>query len=122
MDGTCRVYDVSEPEHPKQVYEHKIGAQVNMVSQSWDGERVYFTSSLLAHWDKKGKDNEQFLKAYGWDGKQLSPLFAIDFTKEKLGRPHLMRFGQEQFYKNQIYAAGDSRLARTDVTGVPEGK
>jgi selenium-binding protein 1 len=122
MDGTCRVYDVSEPEHPKQVYEHKIGAQVNMVSQSWDGERVYFTSSLLAHWDKKGKDNEQFLKAYGWDGKQLSPLFAIDFTKEKLGRPHLMRFGQEQFYKNQIYAAGDSRLARTDVAGVPEGK
>ena len=33
-----------------------------MVSESWDGKRVYFTSSLLANWDKKGADNEQFLK------------------------------------------------------------
>jgi hypothetical protein len=23
-----------------------------MVSESWDGKRVYFTSSLLANWDK----------------------------------------------------------------------
>ena len=35
-----------------------------MVSQSWDGKRVYFTSSLLANWDKKGADNEQFLRSY----------------------------------------------------------
>ena len=34
-----------------QVYEHKIGPQVNMVSQSWDGKRLYFTTSLLANWD-----------------------------------------------------------------------
>ena len=72
MDGSCRVYDVSDPHKPQLAHtQQKIGAQVNMVSQTWDGERVYFTSSLLAKWDKKGADNEQFLKAYGWDGKKL---------------------------------------------------
>jgi len=116
MDGTCRVYDVSNPKQPKLVHEQKIGSQLNMLSQSWDGERVYFTSSLLANWDKKGADDEQFLKAYRWDGKRLSPLFAIDFKKQGLGRPHLMRFGQEQFYKNQIYTAAPAPLARATAT------
>src|SRR5438046_1264709 len=111
MDGTCRVYDVSDPHQPKLVHTQKIGSQVNMVSETWDGKRVYFTSSLLANWDKTGKDNEQFLKAYGWDGKQLTALFAVDFLKEKLGRPHIMHFGQERFYKNQIYAGETGRLA-----------
>ncbi len=42
-----------EPAQPaRQSTSSKIGAQVNMVSQSWDGKRVYFTSSLLANWDK----------------------------------------------------------------------
>src|SRR5439155_527827 len=72
MDGTCRVYDVSDPHQPKLVLTEKIGSQVNMVSETWDGKRVYFTSSLLANWDKTGKDNEQFLKAYGWDGNRLT--------------------------------------------------
>jgi selenium-binding protein 1 len=103
MDGTCRVYDVSDPHAPRLVHTQRIGSQVNMVSQTWDGKRVYFTSSLLANWDKTGADNEQFLKAYTWDGKKLAPLFSVDFLAEKLGRPHLMRFGQEQFYKNQLY-------------------
>jgi len=102
MDGMVRVYDVSSPKKPKLVHEQKIGAQVNMVSQSWTGEHVYFTSSLLAGWDKTGKDDEQFLKAYRWDGKKLSPLFSVDFKKEKLGRPHITRFGQDLFYKSQI--------------------
>ena len=102
MDGMVRVFDVSNPHKPKVVHEQKIGAQVNMVSQTWGGERAYFTSSLLANWDKKGKDNEQFLKAYSWDKKKFTPLFAVDFTKEQLGRPHLMRFGQDSFYKNEI--------------------
>jgi selenium-binding protein 1 len=113
VDGMARVYDISNPHKPKLAYQEKIGAQVNMVSESWDGERVYFTSSLLSKWDKKGADNEQFLKAYDWDGKKLTPRFTVDFTKEALGRPHLMAFGQEQFYKNQIYTAADGRLART---------
>jgi selenium-binding protein 1 len=103
MDGTCRVYNVSDPTKPQQIHEQKIGAQVNMVSQSWDGKRVYFTSSLLANWDKKGDANEQFLKAYTWDGKALKAAFSVDFYKEKLGRPHIMHLGQDQFYKNQIY-------------------
>jgi selenium-binding protein 1 len=115
MDGTCRVYDVSDPHHPTVVHEQKIGSQVNMVSETWDGERVYFTSSLLANWDKKGADDEQFLKAYGWDGKTLTPRFTVDFAKEKLGRPHIMRFGQTQFYKNQLYTAGTPQVARADT-------
>jgi selenium-binding protein 1 len=103
MDGTVRVFDVSDPHKPTVVYQQQIGPQLNMVSQTWDGERVYFTSSLLANWDKTGKDNEQFLKAYRWDGKTLTPLFTVDFIKEGLGRPHHMHFGQDQFYRNQIY-------------------
>jgi selenium-binding protein 1 len=69
-----------------------------MVSSSWDGKRLYYTSSLLANWDKKGDDNEQFFKAYSWDGKELKQQFAIDFSKEKLGRPHQMRFGARSLY------------------------
>jgi selenium-binding protein 1 len=103
MDGSCRVYNVGDPTKPKLIHQQKIGAQVNMVSQSWDGKRVYFTSSLLANWDKKGDQNEQFLKAYTWDGEALKQTFAVDFNKEQLGRPHIMHFGQDQFYKNQIY-------------------
>jgi selenium-binding protein 1 len=94
MDGTVRVYDVSEPRQPRLAHEKKIGAQVNMVSQSWDGKRVYFTSSLLARWDKEGVEDEQFLKAFGWDGKQLTPAFALDFRALGLGRPHIMNFGE----------------------------
>ena len=97
-DGLVRLYDVRDPFKPKQLYEKKIGAQLNMVSQSWDGKRLYFTSSLLANWDKKGADNEQFFKAFQWDGKQLTQRFAIDFSKEKLGRPHIMRFGAYSLY------------------------
>lgn len=98
MDGMTRVYDVSDPEKPKQIYEKKIGSQVNMVSQSWDGKRLYYTSSLLANWDKTGDANEQFLKAYSWDGRELKQRFAIDFLKEALGRPHLMNFGSTALY------------------------
>jgi methanethiol oxidase len=100
MDGMTRVYDVTDPHKPKQIYEKKIGAQVNMVSQSWDGKRLYYTSSLLAKWDKTGVDNEQFLKAYTWDGKELKPRFEIDFLEAGLGRPHLMRFGSRALYTN----------------------
>jgi len=98
MDGTARLFDISDPMKPKQVYQKKIGAQLNMVSQSWDGDRVYFTTSLLANWDKKGADNEQFLKAYDWDGKELKHRFTVDFAKEGLGRAHLMRFGARSLY------------------------
>jgi selenium-binding protein 1 len=98
FDGTVRVFDVTNPRAAKQIYEQKIGAQVNMVSQSWDGKRLYFTSSLLANWDGTNHEDEQFLKAFAWDGKQLTPKFAIDFEAEKLGRPHHMHFGQLGFW------------------------
>jgi selenium-binding protein 1 len=99
MDGSVRVFDVSQPRAPKQVYEKKIGPQVNMVSQSWDGKRLYFTTSLLANWDGTGGDDAQFIKAYDWNGKELTPAFEIDFRKQQLGRPHIMNFGQTGLYK-----------------------
>lgn len=98
MDAKSRLFDISDPFHPKQIYEHVIGKQVNMVSQSWDGERLYYTTSLLANWDKKGEDHEQFFKAYTWDGKKANLEFSIDFLKEKLGRAHQMRFGAYSLY------------------------
>jgi selenium-binding protein 1 len=98
MDGKTRLFDISNPHAPKQVYEKVIARQLNMVSQSWDGKRVYFTSSLLANWDKKGADDEQFLKAYKWDGKELVADFAVDFYAEKLGRAHIMNFGSAALY------------------------
>jgi selenium-binding protein 1 len=105
MDGKVRVYDISDPRNAKQIYERKIGAQVNMVSQSWDGERLYFTSSLLANWDGAGHEDEQFLRAFTWDGKALHPTFEIDFREKELGRPHLMRFGQEGFWAGREHDA-----------------
>jgi selenium-binding protein 1 len=89
---------VSDPQQPKPMHQSVIGRQPNMVTQSRDGERLYFTSSLLANWDKKGEDNEQFLKGYRWDGKELKPSFAIDFAKAKIGRPHMMTFGSTKLY------------------------
>jgi selenium-binding protein 1 len=92
MDGTTHYFDISNPEAPKEVYTKVTGRQVNMISQSWDGKRVYITSSLLEKWDKAGEDNEQFLRAFNWDGKELKPAFEVDFAKEKLGRAHHMKF------------------------------
>ena len=92
MDGKTRLFDLSNPEAPRQVYEKVTGKQVNMISQSWDGKRVYVSSSLLANWDKQGADDEQFVKLFSWDGKDLKEQWKIDFTKEKLGRAHHMKF------------------------------
>ncbi len=106
MDGTVRVFDVSSPRKPKLVLEQKLGQQLNMVSQSWDGERVYFTTSLLANWDKTGDANDQFVKAFDWDGAKLTPRFEVDFIQEGLGRPHIMRFGSIDFYKGRVAGGG----------------
>ena len=113
-DGTVRVYDVTDPFAPKQVYEKQIGEQVNMLSQSWDGTRVYFTSSLLASWDKKEAANGgdlQYFKAYDWDGKELTEKFAIDFIAAKLGKPHQMRFGAYALYAQTRPAPQQASLA-----------
>src|SRR5215213_3746328 len=92
MDGMTRYFDISNPEKPKETYQKHTGSQVNMVSQSWDGKRLYITSSLLSKWDKKGADNEQFMRAFRWNGLALTQAFEVDFTKAKLGRPHHMKF------------------------------
>ena len=66
-DGSTRAFDLSDPFAPVETYNKRIGEQVNMLSQSWDGKRIYYTSSLLANWDKKtATDGEdlQYFKAY----------------------------------------------------------
>ena len=116
-DGMARLFDISDPFNPKQIYAAKIGAQINMASQSWDGERVYFTSSLLANWDKteapEGEDL-QYFKAYKWDGNELQHQFSIDFLAENLGTPHQMRFGAYSIYgkKNPNIATAAGEAAR----------
>ncbi|MGB1008741.1 MAG: selenium-binding protein SBP56-related protein [Thiolinea sp.] len=98
MDGKTRYFDLTDIDNPKQTYEKEIGAQVNMASSSWSGERVYYTSSLLANWDKKGDDNDQYFKSFTWNGSELEEQFALDFNALKLGRPHQMRFGAYSLY------------------------
>ena len=113
-DGMARLFDISDPFSPVQVNQTRIGGQINMASQSWDGERVYFTSSLLANWDKQesadGADL-QFFKAYSWDGKELKEQFSIDFVEAKLGLPHQMRFGAYS-----LYGKTNPGLAAKEVT------
>jgi len=99
MDGKTRYFDLTNPEQAKQTYERVTGKQVNMISQSWDGTRVYVTSSLLANWDKGGADNEQFIRGFTWDGKELKPAFEVDFTAAKLGRAHHMKLGSAKLKK-----------------------
>lgn len=110
-DGKCRVFDVSDPQKPRQIYEKQIGRQVNMVSQSWDGKRLYFTSSLLARWDKQGADNEQFVRAYAWDGKELKPGFDLDFHRAQAWprSSHALRSAN---HGKRTQANGSPRLAR----------
>jgi selenium-binding protein 1 len=105
-DGMTRLYDISDPFNAKQLWEKRIGEQVNMVSQSWDGERVYFTSSLLANWDKTSPAGPdlQYLKVYKFDGEKLEQTLAIDFIAEKLGAPHQMRFGAHSLYGDKVSA------------------
>ena len=111
-DGMARAFDISDPFNPKEVYTKNIGAQINMTSQSWDGTRMYFTSSLLANWDKKQSDSGdvQYFKAYDWDGKELKHRFSIDFIAENLGMPHQMRFGAYSLYGKRAALETDIKV------------
>ena len=64
--------------------------------------RIYFTTSLLANWDKgdvpEVEGPPQFFKAYDQVDNDLVLKFTIDFAKEKLGMPHQMRFGAYSLY------------------------
>jgi len=112
MDGKTRLFDISDAHNPKQVFEEVIGTQVNMVSQSWDGERLYYSSSLLGNWDKKGKDNEQYVKLYKWDGKKLAKEWEVDFNAQKLGRADQMRFGAYSLYAKKPAQEIDREIAK----------
>jgi methanethiol oxidase len=105
MDGMTRYFDLTNPEAPKETYAKQTGKQVNMISQSWDGKRVYVTSSLLDKWDKGGADNEQFVRAFAWDGKELKMAFEVDFAKEGLGRAHHMKFSAKPTGKSMAQVA-----------------
>jgi len=113
-DGMARLFDISNPHQPKQILQEKIGEQINMVSQSWDGERVYFTSSLLANWDKTQSTGAdlQYFKLYDFDGKKLKHRFTIDFVGEKLGLPHQMRFGAYSLYGQTGPVSGAALTSR----------
>lgn len=108
-DGMTRGFDITDPHNPKLVHEQYIDRQVNMVSSSWDNSRLYYTSSLLANWDKKGADDVQYLKLYHWDGKDMELQFELDFYKEKLGRAHQMRFGAYSLYGKQAQVSTDKK-------------
>jgi selenium-binding protein 1 len=110
MDGKTRLFDITDPHAPVQVLEEQIGTQVNMVSSSWDGKRLYYSTSLLANWDKKGDENEQFLKLYHYEDGKLVKKFEIDFIAEKLGRAHQMRFGAYSLYSQKPSDAADIQL------------
>ena len=88
MDGTLRVYDVTNPFEGKLIETVKLGDMANMVSTSWDGTRVYSTNSLLSKWDKPG---DYWLKAFAWENGKLVPKFTTDFNP--VGRAHIMNFG-----------------------------
>jgi selenium-binding protein 1 len=115
-DGMVRLFDISNPHAPKEIYTKQIGAQLNMTSQSWDGKRMYFTSSLLANWDKtEGPQGDvQYFKTYTWKDGALHQEFAIDFLAEKLGAPHQMRFGARALYARSRPLDDDVEAAATD--------
>jgi len=75
MDGKTRYFDPPIRSAQADLRKADPGRQVNIISQSWDGKRVYITSSLLANWDKGGADNEQFLRGFTWNGKDLKQVF-----------------------------------------------
>ncbi len=69
-----------------------------MVAVRGDAPRI----ASFQEWDGTGGDDEQFLKAFDWNGKELTPRFELDFRELELGRPHIMRFGQIDFYKGRV--------------------
>ncbi len=97
VDGTLRVYDVSNPFEGKLIEQVKLGEMANMVSESWDGKRLYATNSLLSKWDKPG---DYWLKAYAWENGKLVHRFTTDFNP--VGRAHIMNFGSKA-----LHAASD---------------
>ena len=90
------------------------GRQVNMVSQSWDGKRVYFTSSLLANWDgigARGRAVPEGLQL-GRQARSRPPSRSTSAPRSS-GRPHIMHFGRR--------ASSRGRGARGAARSASEG-
>ena len=107
MDGTLRVFDVSNPFEGKLIETVKLGDMANMVSTSWDGTRVYSTNSLLSKWDKPG---DYWLKAFAWENGKLVPKFTTDFNP--VGRAHIMNFGSTAFRTAGVPAGSEKAPVR----------
>ena len=107
-DGTMRIYDVTNPHEGRLIQQIKLGEQANMISTSWDGTRIYTTSSLLSKWDKPG---DQWLKAFAWEDGKLVPKFTTDFNG--VGRAHIMNFGARNLGARAEQPARDRLVRRS---------
>ena len=84
-----------------------------MVSQTWDGKRVYFTSSLLANWDKKGKDDEQFLKAYTLGREEADAALRASTSRRRSSAARtIMHFGQDAVLQEPDLLGAPTRATR----------
>lgn len=96
MNGEVQQWDVSDPFRPKRLRSIKVGDSANMISQSWDGRRLYVTNSLLSRWDKPGPFFMKRILVADDGGLSLDPAVSIDFGP--IGRPHQMNFGSAALY------------------------
>ncbi len=71
-DGMTRLFDISDPHAPKEVFRKKIGDQVNMVSQSWDGNACTSPRPCSANWDKKEAKTATYSTSRPTPGKASS--------------------------------------------------
>ena len=86
----------------------KLGKSVTIYTKQMPPDT---TSNMSAAWWSPGSTvdpserteayDEQFVKAYAWDGVELKHEFTVDFYAKKLGRPHIMRFGANALYGKQ---------------------
>jgi selenium-binding protein 1 len=101
MDGKVRVFDVSQPRAPKQIY-GKVGPQV-VWFRSPDGKRPTSHDPLA-----RGRPAATTRTSRSSAGTEAAaPRFEIDFQKQQLGRPHIMNFGQKGLYKTVARAGED---------------
>jgi selenium-binding protein 1 len=109
MTGEVQQWDVSDPFHPKRLRTLKLGESANMISQSWDGRRLYVTNSLLSRWDKPGPFWMKKISVAADGSLALDPAVSVDFAG--IGRPHQMNFGSRALYGAAPDAAPAPRTA-----------
>ncbi len=103
MTGEVQQWDVSDPFRPKRLRSLKVGESANMISQSWDGRRLYVTNSLLSRWDKPGPFFMKRILVADDGNLSLDPDVSVDFGP--IGRPHQMNFGSAALYGTRASGA-----------------